>query len=277
MRTLKDLHEEIRNWSLAHKDASIAYFFQDPNSLTQKEISRIDFWGVGIDHITGLQVNYPASDWPKPGAYFARASFLGGGLGGGNHRFDTVAVSESKAPDACPNCFRYNTLLCCDNKACSGCCGKHQTRVMQRKTLKSELLEEGVNGGWQAVAEETAKRSRDVVLAQFKGTILHRPATTFLKSKLGFGMWNLSLGLLLPQVPRAAESEHVMRVAQELRVGGFRHGLLSIADKLVDAITGLVKTVDMTENMVKELGMGVPDYNAKSVEKAAPVRVPHVE
>ncbi len=138
-------------------------------------------------------------------------------------------------------------------------------------TSPINLREEATDGGWQAIADETAKRTRDVLLAQLKnakvGSLLLGAARTFLKSEFGLGAWSLGFGILLPHLPKAKDSTHIQRVALEMRVGGFRHGFLGMADHLVDTVMSVVEVVGVTENMTKELGMGVPNYQPESVKQ----------
>ncbi len=128
-------------------------------------------------------------------------------------------------------------------------------------TFAMNLVEEAKSGGWQAVAEEAAKRTRDVFVDQLKkakvGTAVHTGVKTFLNTEIGLGVWSFGLGMILPYVPKAQNSPEVMRVGKELRTGGFRHGGLAVMDKLVDTVMSIVDTVTLTESMTRELGIGM--------------------
>lgn len=141
----------------------------------------------------------------------------------------------------------------------------------ETKEISMDLIQEAKDGGWQALAEESAKRTRDVVLVQMKklkaGPVFVAGTKKFLHSEFGFAVWSLALGLGLPYVPKARDNKHVQRVAQELRKGGFRHGFLGVGDVIVDTISSVVSIVGVTESLTHELGVGTASSVASEVKQ----------
>ncbi len=134
--------------------------------------------------------------------------------------------------------------------------GKLDTTTVTYATV----LEEAQSGGWQAIADEVAKRSRDTILTQLKkakvGSTVFGATNRFLNSEWGLSLWCLGVGITLPYMPKVAKSEHALRVAQELRIGAFRHGLGATMGAVVDTILSVVSVADVSQNIMHQLNDG---------------------